>query len=93
MSRPTPRLPIVMRGWLGWGNRKAGLEAYGPEGRWGGGEHGDLLGDAFDRHGAYEGCDLLVVALPRFTDDETMTDLEALVAERLGVDVIPMNES
>lgn len=89
MTGPTPAPPIVMRGWLGWGNRKVGLEAYGPGGRWGRGEAGDLLGDAFARHGAHEGCDLLVVALPRFTDPTVADEVEALIVDRLGVDPIP----
>lgn len=55
----------VVRGFLGWGNRKSGLEAYGPEGRWGNGEEGDLLGDALAREGSSEGAVLFVVAVPR----------------------------
>lgn len=64
--------PTVIRGFLGWGNRKVGLEAYGPDGRWGGekalGDNrgfGDLLGDALDRCGVTEGAELIVVAVPR----------------------------
>ena len=70
---------VVMHGVLGWGNRKAGLEAYGPGGRWSkladgtptpprngsDGTDGDLLGDALDREGIGEGADLVVVAVPR----------------------------
>jgi len=56
---------VVVRGSLGWGNRKAGLEAYGPGGRWGGTEFGDLLGDALHRVGVGEGAELIVVAVPR----------------------------
>lgn len=75
---------VVLRGQLGWGNRKHGLEAYGPGGRWSkladgtpvptpnGGDpaHGDLLGDALDRAGAHEGAELLVIAINRFGDFE-----------------------
>jgi hypothetical protein len=68
--------PIVTTGVLGWGNRKSGLEAYGPGGRWAGRVElpprpatnaglGDLLGDHLDEQGASEGADLVVVALPR----------------------------
>lgn len=64
--------PIVLRGVLGWGNRKSGLEAYGPGGRWqskgeakSNAEVGDLLGDTLDRQGAGEGADLIVIAVPR----------------------------
>jgi len=66
-----PNEPLVLRGFLGWGNRKGGLEAYGPGGRWGGEKalgdrgYGDLLGDALDRAGATEGADLIVVAVSR----------------------------
>ncbi len=70
---------MVMRGVLGWGNRKAGLEAYGPGGRWmkfadgspcpprngADGTDGDLLGDALEREGVTEGADLIVVVVPR----------------------------
>lgn len=60
---------VVLHGVLGWGNRKGGLEAYGPDGRWGGGghyaDHGDLLGDALERRGATEGSTLVVVAVTR----------------------------
>lgn len=55
--------PFLLLGSVGWGNRKSGLEAYGPGGRWSqlpdrtaveppqGGDprDGDLLGDALDR--------------------------------------------
>lgn len=78
-----PEVEIVSRN-LGWGNRKAGLEAYGPGGRWSkradgtpvstpnGGDpiHGDLLGDALDRAGFSEGATLLVVAINRGPDHD-----------------------
>jgi hypothetical protein len=77
---------VFIKGFLGWGNRKGGLEAYGPDGRWGGegkyADHGDLLGDALDRAGATEGHTLLVVATPRFTEeaaDELGERIRALV--------------
>jgi hypothetical protein len=67
------RVPIAMQGVLGWGNRKGGYEAYGPEGRWGGqghyADHGDLLGDALERSGAAEGDTLVVVVVPRRKPD------------------------
>jgi len=70
--------PVVMLGRLGWGNRKTGVEAYGPGDRWGGNEYGDLLGDALEREGCHEGTRLVVIAFPnRFTKDEA----EALVTE------------
>lgn len=72
------REPIVRRGFLGWGNRKGGCEAYGPGGRWskladgtpvaspnGQEGWGDLLGDDLEREGVSEGADLIVVAVPR----------------------------
>lgn len=79
--------PIVVRGYLGWGNRKSGLEAYGPGGRWNrnpdgtrfapvpnGGDpaDGDLLGDALERAGATEGAEFIVIAVKRFGDYETL---------------------
>lgn len=84
--------PIVVRGILGWGNRKTGLEAYGPGGRWdntdpGGGAHpranpdGDLLGDALDRAGAHEGADLLVIAVNRTGDTSVLDRIAALIDE------------
>ena len=80
--------PIVVHGVLGWGNRKSGLEAYGPGGRWdnldpGGGAHprsnpdGDLLGDALDRAGAHEGATLLVIAVDRFGDTSVLERVAA----------------
>ena len=80
------RAPVVLRGFLGWGNRKGGLEAYGPGGRWEGEGHyakdGDLLGDALDRSGAHEGATLLVIAVDRFGDLSVLDDIEAFVASR-----------
>lgn len=69
---------IVVQGVLGWGNRKGGLEAYGPEGRWGGGEQGDLLGDHLESLGVTEGAELIVVVVPRKDQphgDETAREL------------------
>ena len=74
--------PIVLRGILGWGNRKFGLEAYGPGGRWSGRDRhadeskfGDLLGDALERAGAHEGATLLVIAVDRFGDTSVLDAL------------------
>lgn len=85
--------PIVVRGVLGWGNRKTGLEAYGPGGRWdntdpGGGAHpranpdGDLLGDALERAGAHEGATLLVIAVDRFGDTSVLDALAEIAADQ-----------
>lgn len=82
--------PVVVRGFLGWGNRKNGLEAYGPGGRWdnldpSGGVHprsnpdGDLLGDALERAGAHEGATLMIVAIDRFGDTSALDDIEARI--------------
>ena len=75
--------PVVLRGSLGWGNRKSGLEAYGPGGRWEGegthAKHGDLLGDALDRAGAHEGATLLIIAVDRFGDLSVLDRVEASV--------------
>lgn len=57
---------IFVKGFLGWGNRKNGVEAYGPGGRWGGEDRdGDLLGDALAREGDLEGSTLFVVSVSR----------------------------
>lgn len=75
--------PVVLRGFLGWGNRKSGLEAYGPGGRWKSeGFHakdGDLLGDALDRAGAHEGATLLVIAVDRFGDATLLDHIETFI--------------
>lgn len=83
--------PIVLRGVLGWGNRKGGCEAYGPGGRWAPSRNGqdgggDLLGDALEQVGASEGATLLVIAVPRFGDLSVLDRIEALVA---GVSEVP----
>lgn len=89
--------PVALRGFLGWGNRKDGLDAYGPGGRWdnvdpAGGVRprtnpdGDLLGDALSRVGAHEGATLLVIAVDRFGDTSVLDRIEALVA---GVPEVP----
>jgi hypothetical protein len=64
--------PIIMQGSLGWGNRKNGYEAYGPGGRWGGSDQGDLLGDALQGVGGSEGMGLVVVAVDRFADADSL---------------------
>ena len=75
--------PVTLRGFLGWGNRKSGLEAYGPGGRWHGADrNGDLLGDALEREGGYEGASLLVVAVNRFGDVTALDDIERFARER-----------
>lgn len=75
--------PVVIRGVLGWGNRKNGLEAYGPGGRWEGkGIHakdGDLLGDALDRAGAHEGATLLVIAVDRFGETAVLDEIQRVL--------------
>jgi hypothetical protein len=78
--------PIVTQGVLGWGNRKIGLEAYGPGGRWNGqGDYandGDLLGEALGRVGGSEGMGLVVVAVDRFaTNPGILESLAEAVAE------------
>lgn len=80
--------PVALRGFLGWGNRKSGLEAYGPGGRWdnvdpAGGVRpdGDLLGDALEEAGAHEGATLLVIAVDRFGDTSVLDRIEASLAE------------
>jgi hypothetical protein len=78
-----PDPPIVMRGNVGWGNRKNGVEAYGPGGRWEGNEFGDLLGDALERAGAYEGARFVVVAINRFGDESLLAAVEEFVAEHI----------
>lgn len=90
--------PIIVRGNLGWGNRKSGTEAYGPGGRWsqlddgtpvptpngGDPQQGDLLGDALERAGVTEGASLLVIAVPRFGEYEALfAAVEQFVRERL----------
>jgi hypothetical protein len=84
------REPIVLDGFLGWGNRKNGCEAYGPGGRWfrdgPNTESGDLLGDALERAGGAEGMPLIVVALDRFAHSaaaELQTEIEEAVARWL----------
>jgi hypothetical protein len=85
MTQADDRTPVMMRGYVGWGNRKAGVEAYGPGGRWNGeGEHadyGDLLGEALERAGCHEGSPFLVVAIPsRFGKDDLDGFEEAIQA-------------
>ena len=93
---------VIVTGVLGWGNRKGGLEAYGPGGRWRkrddgsevevpngtDGTWGDLLGDALERAGVTEGADLLVIAIPRGPDRRWRVD-DAIVAvsDALGAGV------
>jgi hypothetical protein len=79
--------PIVVRGFLGWGNRKGDLEAYGEGGRWApairaGEPAGDLLGDALERAGAHEGATLLVIAVNRHGDASILDDLAAWLDNR-----------
>ncbi len=83
---PGPTAPVVVRGVLGWGNRKGGYEAYGPGGRWANGttpEHGDLLGDALEHAGASEGATLLIIAVERFGDLSILDRLEALIPDQV----------
>lgn len=92
------RKPIAIRGVLGWGNRKSGLEAYGPGGRWdnlepSGGVRprsnpdGDLLGDALERAGATEGAELLVIAVNRRGDRFILQAVLRLLARYNVTDV------
>lgn len=72
-GKPSPKEPtVVIEGVLGWGNRKSGLESYGSGGRWEGqgthAEDGDLLGDALEREGCYEGGNLIVICVPNRFD-------------------------
>lgn len=77
----------VARGILGWGNRKFGLEPYGPGGRWfrraeldaagTSGESGDLLGDHLDREGFHEGDRLVIFGFDRFATDEEIDEFIA----------------
>jgi hypothetical protein len=71
----TQSRPFVTRGSIGWGNRKAGVEAYGPGGRWAGPielpnrsntnvVYGDLLGDHIEEMGGHEGSYLVVIVVP-----------------------------
>lgn len=89
----TARPPaVLLRGILGWGNRKAGLDAYGPDGRWGGDEHGDLLGDALERAGAGEADTLVVVAIPlrQPHHDKTVAAVETAIEAALsGSSAVP----
>lgn len=84
--------PVALRGFLGWGNRKNGLDAYGPGGRWdnvdpAGGVRprtnpdGDLLGDALEHAGVSEGATLLVIAVDRFGDTSVLDRVEALLSD------------
>lgn len=63
----------ITTGILGWGNRKNGLEAYGPQGRWfkrasatKSEDVGDLLGDHLESVGLHEGSRLIVIGMNRF---------------------------
>lgn len=88
---------VITHGRQGWGNRKAGCEAYGPEGRWAGPLElpnrdnanvvfGDLLGDHLDELGCGEGSPFIVIASTSRFDDKAMVrlraDIEALVRAR-----------
>lgn len=71
-------MTTITHGVLGWGNRKTGLEAYGPEGRWGGGPDGHLLGDHLAENGVNEGAVLIVVAVDRRDLPRTQTEIDQL---------------
>lgn len=92
----------IVSGYLGWGNRKTGCEAYGPGGRWmrrhGGdkvdppngtdGTQGDLLGDALERAGFTEGATLLVVAINRGPDHDDQVEVtRARLIDALDLDI------
>jgi len=90
MTQDDNRTPVVMRGYVGWGNRKNGVEAYGPGGRWDApaGPHqqyGDLLGDALERAGCHEGSPFLVVAIPSRFADKDLDAIEVAVREAIAV--------
>lgn len=74
-------MTVITHGVLGWGNRKTGLEAYGPEGRWGGGmanRDGHLLGDHLEAEGATEGAVLIVVAVNRRDLPRSTAEIDTL---------------
>ncbi len=92
---------IVMRGWLGWGNRRGPLDTYGPGGRWYTGpiyeataqerdrtEVGDELADALKREGAEEGMHLVVIAVDRFFDMDRLAEIEDRIATELSVEPV-----
>lgn len=89
-------MALVVVGRLGWANGdrrpvpRPQLDAYGPGGRWGrrsAGDgtgratHGDHLADALAEAGAGEGDRLVVLVLPRETDDATVRNVAAGVLE------------
>jgi hypothetical protein len=89
-DEPPSISPIVTRGVIGWGNRKGGVEAYGPLGRWATATdmpnrsnanvvYGDLLGDHLDELGAHEGSYLIVVAVPSRFGAEQADRIEARI--------------
>jgi hypothetical protein len=72
MSDPQP---FIVRGNIGWGNPERPVngtqfEAYGPAGRHAPRATGDSLIDALVAAGGNEGDRLIVVAVPRYLDDE-----------------------
>lgn len=79
----------ITTGILGWGNRKVGYEAFGPQGRW----HrrtsatksedvGDLLGDHLQEVGLHEGARLIIIGTDRFElDDAGAERLLTLIEE------------
>lgn len=91
---------ILTRGKLGWGNRKNGLEPYGPGGRWlhrAGAEFGHLLGDHLEELGLGEGAELIIIAIDRrdvaaarefgIEPEDLYADVEAKVRGALGAAV------
>jgi hypothetical protein len=81
-----PRDPEIVRGLLGWSNKRVGLEFY----RWDdkiiprhGSEWGDLLAQEPEVVGS-EGCPVVVVVLPRSWSGEDVQAVERGIAEIVG---------
>jgi hypothetical protein len=75
---------VVTTGYNGWGNRKPGCEAYGPDGRWGGGVDGHLLGDHLDEIGCHEGSPFIVIAATSRYDTERLAGLKTEIVRLIG---------
>ena len=82
------REPTMVRGLLGWSNKRTGLEFY----RWDdkviprhGTEWGDLLVDEPDIGRDAEGCPVVVLVLPRSWSSADIQAVEKAFAEAVGV--------
>lgn len=82
----------MVRGRLGWSNKRGGTEFYSTQGgdRWGKRRPpheddgwGDLLVDELAEAGGHEGAKVIVVAVNRFGPFDLLDEVEALVRERL----------